>query len=289
MNNKALTSKILGFIAMGMSIISIPMLFLPIINAALFKITIIDVLKISDLIGEYGQEIVVLPVLCIIAILTALAGAVLIPFSKKGLKTAGCVLNSIAFVVSLALLILIFCASSTANSEIGLGLSLVKPGIGLWLNMVLLLISMALSIAAAVMTPKAGTAEIYTPPIPTPPIGGDDGWQPEGGVPLAHGGITFLSGSCAGYQVPINGGDELIIGKDPAQCAIVIDKKYTKVSRKHCGVRFDPMQNIYIVTDYSTNGTSIVGGAKLANGSASYLESGTTINLAKTENSFRLD
>ena len=275
MNNKSLTSKILGFVAMGMSIISIPMLFLPIMKASFVSMTIIDILKISELVGDYGKSVVVLPILCIVSMVMALAGAVFSAFSKKGLKITGCILNSIAFACSVALIVIIFVASSKANSEIGL--SLVQPGIGIWFNTVLLLISMALSITAAVLIPKATVsgAEHLTPPIFDPPF--------------AVGGITFLSGSCAGYQVPLNGGDELIIGKDPAQCAIVIDKKYTKVSRKHCGVRFDPMQNIYIVTDYSTNGTSVVGGTKLAQGSASYLEPGTTINLAKTENSFRLD
>lgn len=267
MNNKALTSKVLGFIAMGMSIISIPMLFLPIVNLWIVDITMIDIFKLS----EFASDEIFVPIMCIVSMVLALIGAILIPFTKKIFKIFGCVLNSLAFLVSMALIIVVFATD------------IAEPGIGLWLNAAILLISMALSIAAAVMTPKAGTAEMYTPPIDR-----DNGWK-QSGVPLAHGGITFLSGSCAGYQVPINGGDELIIGKDPAQCAIVIDKKYTKVSRKHCGVRFDPMQNIYIVTDYSTNGTSIVGGAKLANGSASYLESGTTINLAKTENSFRLD
>lgn len=107
-------------------------------------------------------------------------------------------------------------------------------------------------------------------------------------TPPAAGGIAFSSGSCAGYEIPITAGEMVVIGKDPAQCSVIIDRSYKKVSRVHCMVEYDAAQDLYIVTDRSTNGTNVVGGMRLQPGSASLFARGAVLNLAGTDNIFRL-
>jgi hypothetical protein len=290
MDKKNTTSKILGFVSMALAIISIPMIFLPIISIDLyvtnFSFTIIDLLKLTDNgISKYFPEeavkyINILAIALIVSKVLALISAVLSIFSKKVTRIISCIVAFLSFGISTAVIVVLFASELT-------------PGLGAWLGAGLMLVSFVLALVASIIAPKNQVSEI--PPIGggdqgfpiTPVIGGDQGFPIS---PVQQTGmITFLSGSCAGYQIPINDGEEIVIGKDPSQCSIVIDKKYAKVSRRHCGVRFDPMQNLYIITDYSTNGTRVVGGAKLARGTANYFEKGTTINLAGTENSFRLD
>ena len=170
------------------------------------------------------------------------------------------------------------------------GENMIKPGIGLYMNAVLLLISFVLSLVAAIIVPKAN-AEIVGPDpsiIGVPPIIRDDRVIPPE-TALLQGRIVFTSGCCAGYDIPIKPGTRIVIGKDPSQCSIIIDKSYAKVSRTHCSVEYDSYNNVYVVTDMSTNGTKIVGGPKLQRGAPSYLDRGTVINLAGTDNTFRLD
>lgn len=108
-------------------------------------------------------------------------------------------------------------------------------------------------------------------------------------APVSSGSITFLSGCCEGYQIPITPDAEIVIGKDPGVSQIVIGLEYARVSRKHCGVRYDANQHLYLVTDYSANGTYTTGGIRLEPHTASYLEKGTVLQLADTDNRFRLD
>ncbi|MBQ6381281.1 MAG: FHA domain-containing protein [Clostridia bacterium] len=101
--------------------------------------------------------------------------------------------------------------------------------------------------------------------------------------------LVFTSGSCAGFEVPLQDNQEVFIGKDPALCSVVIDKQYKTVSRKHVGVKYSPEYDMYVVVDYSTNGTFVVGGSQLARNEESYLNDGQSVNLGKTENTFRLE
>lgn len=103
------------------------------------------------------------------------------------------------------------------------------------------------------------------------------------------GSVMCLSGEFQGYSFPVKYGKELIIGKDPAVCNVVIDLKYKTISRKHVGIKYDPQQQIYHVTDYSSNGTYVNNGARLEPNQITYLKKGTVINLGNSEYSFRLN
>lgn len=281
---KQKTSRILGFIAMGLAIISIPMLFLPLVSAlGLADVSILNLTKIADFIGmfdEVKKAVILIGVYLGAIILLSVVGAVFDIFKNKGCKLVAAITKAVAMIMSIVAIILVFVK----------GENMIKPGIGLYMNAVLLLISFVLSLVAAIIMPKAN-AEIVGPDpsiIGVPPIIGDDRVIPPE-TALLQGRIVFTSGCCAGYDIPIKPGTRIVIGKDPSQGSIIIDKSYAKVSRTHCSVEYDSYNNVYVVTDMSTNGTKIVGGPKLQRGTPSYLDRGTVINLAGTDNTFRLD
>lgn len=281
---KQKTSRILGFIAMGLAIISIPMFFLPLVSAlGLADVSILHLTKFADLIGmfdEVKKAVILIGVYLGAIILLSVVGAVFDIFKNNGCKLVAAITKAVAMIMSIVAIILVFVK----------GENMIKPGIGLYMNAVLLLISFVLSLVAAIIMPKANAVTVGPDPelmglgVPPEPI------TPNGpGTEILEGRIVFTSGCCAGYDIPIKPGTRIVIGKDPSQCSIIIDKSYAKVSRTHCSVEYDSYNNVYVVTDMSTNGTKIVGGPKLQRGAPSYLDKGTVINLAGTDNTFRLD
>lgn len=281
---KQKTSRILGFIAMGLAIISIPMFFLPLVSAlGIADVSILHLTKFANLIGmfdEVKKAVILIGVYLGAIILLSVVGAVFDIFKNKGCKLVAAITKAVAMIMSIVAIILVFVK----------GENMIKPGIGLYMNAVLLLISFVLSLVAAIIMPKANAVTVGPDPelmglgVPPEPI------TPNGpGTEILEGRIVFTSGCCAGYDIPIKPGTRIVIGKDPSQCSIIIDKGYAKVSRTHCSVEYDSYNNVYVVTDMSTNGTKIVGGPKLQRGAPSYLDKGTVINLAGTDNTFRLD
>ena len=107
------------------------------------------------------------------------------------------------------------------------------------------------------------------------------------GSPAAS--VTGMSGMYAGQTIPLMPNDEMIIGRDNAMCNLIVDKNAEKVSRKHCGVVFNPVQGVYMVTDYSSNGTYIDGGNRLVANMPTSLRRGAIIALGNKENRFKLD
>lgn len=262
-----LISRILGFVAMGLSLIGMLTLFAP-----LFEVTILkklefglrNIFEIKDLMDYFcvdSKGIDWLIALIFVGLGLAFVSAILDIFANKPCKIVSTIFKGLAFAVPVTFIIFL----RAEKSE-------VSAGAGLWANAVLLLIAFALALTAAIMLPKKRNENQGTV-MDTPP---------------AAGGIAFSSGSCAGYEIPITAGEMVVIGKDPAQCSVIIDRSYKKVSRVHCMVEYDAAQDLYIVTDRSTNGTNVVGGMRLQPGSASYLQRGAVLNLAGTDNIFRL-
>lgn len=284
---KQKTSRILGFIAMGLAIISIPMFFLPLasVDYLLVKvnISILQLSKLSDYIGTVGETkkaLILIGVYIGAIILLSVVGAVFDIFKNKGCKLVAAITKAVAMIMSIVAIILVFVK----------GENMIKPGIGLYMNAVLLLISFVLSLVAAIIMPKANAVTVGPAPEPIDLVDPSKPIIPNGpGTEILEGRIVFTSGCCAGYDIPVKPGTRIVIGKDPSQCSIIIDKSYAKVSRTHCSVEYDSYNNVYVVTDMSTNGTKIVGGPKLQRGAPSYLDKGTVINLAGTDNTFRLD
>ena len=107
-------------------------------------------------------------------------------------------------------------------------------------------------------------------------------------VTVFEGKITSLSGMDKGATYTIKDGEEIIIGKDPNTANIIIDKKYEKISRRHCGIKYDAENDIYMVIDYSMNGTYINSVKQLSKNIYVKVPKGTIINLAKENIDYKL-
>nr|AGS53138.1 hypothetical protein [uncultured bacterium contig00040] len=113
-----------------------------------------------------------------------------------------------------------------------------------------------------------------------------------GPAPAAASGqcsLTGMSGMYAGQNIPMAPNDELLIGRDATMANIILDQNADKVSRKHCGIRYDAGRGVYMVTDYSSNGTFIDGGSRLVANVPTAMQRGTVIALGNRENRFRLN
>lgn len=96
--------------------------------------------------------------------------------------------------------------------------------------------------------------------------------------------IEFISGDFQGAEIPLEG--ELVIGKNAAVCNIVVTDK--TCSRIHCKISFDEKAEKYMVRDFSTNGTYLGNGERLAKESDILLERGTVLSIGSGENRFKL-
>lgn len=103
------------------------------------------------------------------------------------------------------------------------------------------------------------------------------------------GSISGLSGMYAGQTLPLAAGDEMVIGRDNALCNLIVDQNAEKLSRKHCGIVYNPANASYQVTDYSTNGTFVDGRNRLVANMPTTLAPGTVIALGNRENRFKLN
>ena len=95
--------------------------------------------------------------------------------------------------------------------------------------------------------------------------------------------IYGIKGEYAGAEAAVGNG--IVIGRDPAACQLVLNKD--KVSRRHCKIAYNPANNTYVVTDYSSNGTYISGKAMQKN-HPTEIPAGTMIQLGKDGDIFRL-
>ena len=111
---------------------------------------------------------------------------------------------------------------------------------------------------------------------------------PAGDSPMSCS-LAGLSGMYAGQTIPMAPNEELIIGRDAALANVIVDQNADKISRKHCGIRFDQTRNSYTVTDYSSNGTYIDGESRLVSNVPTTVHRGAVINLGNRENRFRLN
>lgn len=101
------------------------------------------------------------------------------------------------------------------------------------------------------------------------------------------GSINCMGGMYQGMEFPIQDGEILVFGSDPAFSNIVIDDP--QVSAKHCTVRFSAKENVYFVTDNSSAyGTYWGTGERLAPEIPYTANVGTVVNLGNTVNTFSL-
>ncbi|MCL2126100.1 MAG: FHA domain-containing protein [Oscillospiraceae bacterium] len=115
------------------------------------------------------------------------------------------------------------------------------------------------------------------------------GQQPGGyGGGYGRGSIVGVSGMYRGTTIDIPVGEEIVIGRDSLMAHIIIDQDADRISRKHCGIRFNPNDGMYSVIDYSTNGTFREDGSRLLSNVPVSMPSGTVIIIGSRNTSFRL-
>ena len=67
--------------------------------------------------------------------------------------------------------------------------------------------------------------------------------------------VEIVSGEFAGSVIPVKPGEDIVIGRDPKRANVVTSPANTQVSGLHCSIRYDAQHAVYVVTDFSTNGT----------------------------------
>ena len=99
--------------------------------------------------------------------------------------------------------------------------------------------------------------------------------------------LEATRGSNKGYSFELIPGEEVIIGRNPAEANVVIDSNYDQVSGRHVGILYEAEYDSFCVVDYSKNGT-YVDGQKLINGKQYRFGRGARIELVDGKNAFRL-
>ena len=82
--------------------------------------------------------------------------------------------------------------------------------------------------------------------------------------------------------------EQVVIGKDPSLCSVVIDRRYTKISRVQCTISYDYALEQFVVTDHSTNGTFMENGKRLTPEQPIALPSNALLSLSRTDTIIRL-
>lgn len=122
----------------------------------------------------------------------------------------------------------------------------------------------------------------------------------EKGKDVDHGGcvlpklpkamIVGISGMYQGASFDVSDGKPVTFGRDPAVCNIVFDQFEAMISRVHCIVAFDGMNNSYRLRDISKNGVFIGNiNNRVSPGADQTLRRGTVICLGSANNVFKLD
>lgn len=103
--------------------------------------------------------------------------------------------------------------------------------------------------------------------------------------PAAKGFLKGIQGAFAGAQIPVNSGDELTIGSDPAKCSLVIQGP--EVSPLHLRVRF--YSTGFQVVDCSEAGTFDMQRGRLPKGQPVTVHSGTYLQIGTGGDIFSLE
>ncbi len=98
--------------------------------------------------------------------------------------------------------------------------------------------------------------------------------------------IVFTAGEHSGMKIDLNEGEKIKIGRDPSRANIVISSQ--SISRLHCTISFDYVENQYLLYDTSSNGICLSDGTKLLKGYGHLIPRGTALILDKEKNSILL-
>ncbi len=101
----------------------------------------------------------------------------------------------------------------------------------------------------------------------------------------ARGFLVGVQGEFTGADIPVGFGSPLTIGKDPAQCNLVVNGP--QISAVHVKVEFNGRS--FVVTDYSEAGTFDLQHGRLAKGYPTELQSGAYLQIGTGGDVFSLE
>lgn len=99
------------------------------------------------------------------------------------------------------------------------------------------------------------------------------------------GRLIGLRGEYAGAEIVMMNGEKIVLGRSREKCNLILSNP--KVSRKHCEIYYDAVEDKYVIVNCSLNGTFLSGGQLLEQGKRYHLPHGTIFRVDK-EDEFRL-
>lgn len=100
------------------------------------------------------------------------------------------------------------------------------------------------------------------------------------------GAIVFVKGKLLGTILWIQCDKEITVGRNGASVDVVVNER--RISRLHCGIRYDSETDSYRVVDYSTNGIYRADGERIQAKDGVCMNAGEEIWLGNSENIIRL-
>ena len=122
-----------------------------------------------------------------------------------------------------------------------------------------------------------------TPQTPYLPSNGRQAEVYSTGVPKLVG----VSGLFAGRVVDFTQG-KVVIGRDPHGSQLAYPSSNSRISRRHCIVKYEESSGRFILEDSSTNGTYIYPQARLISGQPVVLEAGSRFYLGDPSEQYEL-
>lgn len=99
------------------------------------------------------------------------------------------------------------------------------------------------------------------------------------------GRLIGIRGEYAGAELQMLNGEKIVIGRSREKANLILSNP--KVSRKHCEVSYDAVEDKYVMVNCSLNGTFLSGGQLLEQGKRYHLPHGTIFRVNK-EDEFKL-
>ena len=92
-------------------------------------------------------------------------------------------------------------------------------------------------------------------------------------IKKGRGYVVGRAGPYAGAVIALEG-ETVFFGRDPERCQIVFGQENRMISRVHCSLRYDDAQQVFVLENYSQNGTYLADGREVGDGESAYLYSG---------------
>ena len=90
--------------------------------------------------------------------------------------------------------------------------------------------------------------------------------------------LQGISGTYEGTLIPIRRDEDVVIGRDPEEADVIFETP--EISRKHCSISYLGPKEGFLIADFSTNGTYVLGGDELPEGQPVQVPVGSRISLS---------